>query len=301
MTLLNTARVKKYLAVATTVISFNILTVPAAQASSDSGYLAQIAQYTYGTLQAVNNLPTYLNALVAMATAWMAQDNSKTTAALQVDFTTVANAIMQGGPTAQISLQQKLTADFFGSSLTTKILPYANDLTYQTLLGQPVFNPDPRKPENGPAPDSAYNYLKNVAGINITHVIPSPSWQGSLADQQKYAALFMTESAIQSYNTYILSQLYSDYSNGNPLSAAQQTLIKQASSSDWFSQVASESIGIVLRQILMFVSQTYILISQFNDTQKKILETQAMTNTLLILGNQQSEALILRSAITPSR
>jgi hypothetical protein len=298
MTLLNT-RTKKWLVVVTATLSMNILTVPISQAQDDSGYLAQIAQYTYGTLQAVNNLPAYLNALVAMAQAWLTQDNSKTTAALQGEFASVANAIMQN-TAPPISLQQQLTKDFFGPTITPQTMPNANDLTYQTLLGQPFFNPDPRKTDSSPAPDAAYNYTKNVAGINISHVIPSASWQGNLSNQQKYAAFFVTESAIQTYNASILSQLYTDYSNGNPLSATQQALIKEASSSDWFSQVASESIGIVLRQILMFISQTYILISQFNDTQKKILETQAMTNTLLILGNQQSEMLLLRNAIGPN-
>lgn len=293
-------RLTKWFAIMTTVVSMNVLTTPVtyAQSPADAGtnYLALIAEYTNGTLQAVNNLPAYLNALVAMATAWITQDNSQTTASLQNAFTNVSNILIQG-TSAQLGLQQQLTSDFFGSSATPQTLPGANDLAYETMLGQPFFNPDPRKTDNSQPPNSAYNYTKNISGINVTHVIPGTNWTGSAANQKKYASFFTTVSAIQTYDAYILSQLYTDYANGTPLTAAQQALYKQASGSDWFSQVASENIGWVLRQILMFVSQEYILISQSNDVQKKILQTQAMTNTLLILGNQQSEAILLRAAI----
>lgn len=280
------------------VISAASAPLLAAQAADDpasEGYLAQIAQYTYGTLQAVNKLPTYMNALVAFAAAWLANDDSKATATLQGDFTTLTNSIIQGSAT-QLSLQQKLTKDFFGPTVTPQTLPSANDLAYQTLLGAPFFNPDPRKTDNSPAPDSAYNYTKNVAGINITHVIPALNWQGTKFSQQKYAAFFVTISAIQTFNAYILGQLYTDYANGNPLSKAQLALIQTAGNDNWFTQVAGESIGIVLRQILMFSSQTYILMSQLLDTEKKLLETQAMSNTLLILLNQQNEDILIRKA-----
>lgn len=291
-------RLKKWIAVLAATVAISALSTPARAQSTDAaslGYLAQIAQYTNGTLQAVNNLPTYMNALVSFAMAWLSKDTSKSTATLQADFANVTNAIVQGSA-SQLSLQQQLTRDFFGSTVTPQTLPSANDLTYQTLLGAPFFNPDPRKTDNSPAPDSAYNYTKNVSGINITHVIPALNWRGSQFNQQKYAAYFVTISAIQTFNAYILSQLYTDYSNGNTLSKAQLQLVQDASNSDWFAQIASENIGIVLRQILMFNSQVFVLLTQMLDTQKKLLETQAMSNSLLILLNQQNEDLLIKKA-----
>ena len=106
----------------------------------------------------------------------------------------------------------------------------------------------------------------------------------------------MTISAIQTYNAYLLSQVYSDYVNGTQLTQQQNSLMQQASNAAWFTQVASENIGLVLRQILMYNSQVYVLLSQLVQTQKQALAAQAMTNTLIVIGNEFTGSQLLLRA-----
>ena len=132
--------------------------------------------------------------------------------------------------------------------------------------------------------------------MNITHTIPGPNWRGTEENKQKYLSYYSSISAIQTFNGYLLSQLYADYVNGRQYTQQQTALIQQASSSDWFTHVASESIGVVLRKILMYNSQLYVLMTELVQTQKQLLSAQAMTNTLLIIGNQFTENQLISKA-----
>ncbi|MDR3492923.1 MAG: hypothetical protein P4M12_12955 [Gammaproteobacteria bacterium] len=265
--------------------------------TSTGDYLQQIADYTNGTLTAVNTLPGYLDEVLKLVVAWMTPDKTPTTANLQASFTTYANQFL-AETTPDAALQQKMLTDFFGANGTPKILPYANDLSYQTLLGIPFFNPDPRETDSNKV-DSPFNYIENAAGVHISHTIPGADWRGRANDQIAYANYYSTISAVQTYNAYILSKMYADMKNSKSLTAAESSLIQQASSSDWFSQVATEEIGIVLRQILMYNSQMFIIMTQQLDAQKQLLTAQAMNNTLLILSNQTGESFLINKAIQP--
>ncbi len=295
MTRLLTTQIKKIIFTCTAAVTLSTA-APIAQAQEEpapnifGGYLAQIAQYTYGTLQAVNNLPTYMQSLAGFMFAWLAPDNSETTANLQNKFQTLANANLTA-TSAQNNLQPQLMSDFFGSSINARNLPNANDLTYQTLLGQLYFNPDPRSNAT-----PALNYLRNASALRITHPLPAANWRGSKYNQQKYISFYNAISAVQTYNIYLMSQMYSEYLNGNAVSQTERTLIQQASSSDWFAQVATESIGIVLRQILMYNSQIYVTLVKMLQTQKQMLTAQAMTNTLLIISSQGTETILVKQA-----
>lgn len=287
---------KKWAALSVAVITISIFGVPQVRAQFTNDTLSAIAQYTYQILVRVNNLPQYLEGFGAFIAAWLSPDKSDTTAKLQANFSTSTNNILQNANT-QLGLQPQLIQDFFGSSVTAATLPYANDLTYQSLLGMPYFPTDPRKIGQSGTIDYAYNYTKNVAGLNIKHITPGiAGWHGEKLDQQHYKSFYDTVTSIQTFNAYVLSKLAAESQNGDPFSKTQLALIQQASSADWFSQVASESIGIVLRQVLMYNSQIYVLLSQLLQTQKQLLEIQAMNNTLLILLNQQNEEIALRRA-----
>jgi membrane-bound inhibitor of C-type lysozyme len=101
---------------------------------------------------------------------------------------------------------------------------------------------------------------------------------------------------VQTFNGYVLSQLYEDVKNG--VAAAQTTLINQASDpANWFATITTESIGAVLRQTLMYQSQSYIVLTQLLQTEKMLLAAQTMNNTLLVLSNQSNESFMLRKAV----
>lgn len=251
--------------------------------------------YLKEILNNVNNLPAYLKQLSKMALSWLAPDNSETTANLQNSFTSLFNAKLQNAQT-QLNSQQKFLTAFLGhlKSINTSS---ENDITYPTLLNQP--DPDPPLKIDPPIdPDPAYNYTQYAAGLNMRHSKPLSTW---IPDKQHpaiamYSNYYNTTSAVQTYNGYILSELYADAKNNNLSKQTQDSLIQQASDSKFFIQIASENLGIVLRQILLYNSQTYVLLAQLLETQKKLLAAQAMNNALLIAVNLEAENRIYRKA-----
>ncbi|EKD73667.1 MAG: hypothetical protein ACD_45C00229G0005 [uncultured bacterium] len=288
-------RIKKIIFIFAAIFTTSILmTTPAKSQGLAEQYLAYIMQYTYETAQTAYHIQEYVYQSLVIANSWVLPDTTETTANLQSSFANLTGAALQNA-TTQINLQPQLTKDFFGTAITKNTVPYANDMAYQTLLGQLYFNPDPRK-TNQNTVDPAYNYLKNVAGLNISHTVPGLNWSGTPENKLKYMNYYTSVSAIQTYNGYLLSQLYADYVNGGELNKQQVALIQQASGSDWFTHVASENIGVVLRQILMYNSQLYVVMTQLLQTQKETLAAQAMTNTLLVIGNQFTESQLISKA-----
>lgn len=286
------------------IISIFSFTNLRAQGTAE-GYLAVIAQNTTNILQKVNDLPTYLQNAGQLILSWITPDNSPTTISMQESFATLGKLFVDDF-NKQNSMQGQLSTDLLGPNTTTATLPNANDLVYSTLLGSPYFPKDPRNPPGGaPKTDPPYNYIKNAGGINISHVRPGLNWQGKPQDQIKYSNYYATVMSIASFNGYVLSNLYADYQNSqdsNSLGSIQSSLITQASGSNWIAQIATEELGKVLRQILMFQSQSYVLLSQLVQTEKQILAAHAMTNALLIASNQNNESYIASKAqgIQPS-
>ncbi len=125
----------------------------------------------------------------------------------------------------------------------------------------------------------------------MSHAVPGSGWTGNQSDQTNYATFYRAVNAIQTYDFYVMSEIYTDANAG--LTAAQTQLLSQASTSNWFAQIASEQIGIVLRQLLMYNSQTFVVLSQLLQTQKELLMGQAMNNTILILQGSTNESLML--------
>lgn len=277
------------MSVASIVASLTIISSVHAETLTEK-YLRFITQFTFDTSQAAYYMSFDL---LALLNSWILPDKTDTTSKLQLTFVNNTNAMVQNSDT-QNSLQRSLMKNFL-KGVTASNVDYVNDFTYQTLFGKPYIKKDPR----GQKIDASLNYLKNVAGLNIFHQIPAPNGKGKGSDQDKenYRNFYTTISAIQSYDAYVLTELYLTNLGGkDSFSKKQNALMEQASNSTWFAQVASESVGVVLRQILMYNSQTFVLLTELLKTQKQMLAAQAMSNTLLVLGNQFTESQLLSRA-----
>lgn len=268
--------------------------------SSQATCLSAIAANTYAILQRVNDLPTYLLQAGQFIINWSAPDSSSATAEMQASFTGIGNQIvtansMQNSPA---NLQQ-LMADVLGQPVSAfnsanaiptilSLLPNVNDLAYGTVLGIP--------PVTKGAPASAYSYLRNAGGLNFNHTLPNPAWQGRPQDLNYYKNYYNTIMSIQSFDSYVLSTLVADNAAGNQLTTLQNQLVSQATNPQWLASVGGEQLGMVLRQILLFQSQTYVLFTQLLQTERQLLTAQALANTLTIIVNQDKEGMLLMKA-----
>lgn len=265
--------------------------------------LKQIAQNTYNMLEAVNNVPNYLDSLTKQALSWLAIEDQEDSYIVktQTDFATLGNLLTQIN-TDQKNSQTQVTADLFAMepidfttpSQSPKVLetiPDINDLSYASLIGVPPvakgsFNPS--------------NYLHNALGATLPHIAPDKTWPGSRINKIKYTGYYKNIMAVNSFNAYVLSGLIAENSNGNKLSPLHDKLITEASQSSWLAQIATEELGKVLRDILLFQSQNYVLMTKSIQLQKQQLTAQVLTNSLLIGTNVQTEAGLFQRAITPS-
>lgn len=282
---------KKVLALAITAITISVLSVSNINAQSAEDYLRQIAFNTTQILQKVDMLPGMILIMLQNTLNWMAADKSDATANLQVSFTNMGNGIFNN-ITEQNTLQQKLNTLLIGSNLQK--LPFANDLVYSSILGLP-FIPDPRNPPGTiPQVNPPFNYIVNAAGLTIPHVPPENWTGGDDIDKTKYLAYYNAVMSIQSFNGYVLSKQYLE---GNTFNTTQQALLLTLKDpAAWFTKIASEEMSVVVRQLLLIESQTFVLLSQLVQTQKQMVTAQAMTNTLLIASNQLNESVLLSKA-----
>jgi hypothetical protein len=266
-----------------------------------SDYSRVIKDNTYGTLQRVDKLPDTLDKLMVAIINWQQPDTTQSTSDIQGQFTSATQSSFKN-ISDQIRLQQELEIGFFTSPVTGSTVSYSKDMSYSSLL------PPALPPESGQQPKPqcdggpACNYIKNVAGLSFQHAIPAgpPNWAGGAENINAYTAFYKAVSAIQAFDAYVLGQSYIEAKNNFQPYGVQLELIKKASSSDWLSLVSSEPIGNVLRQILMFNSQMYVVLTELLQTQKQLLASQAMNNTLLVIGNQFTESQLLDKARKPA-
>lgn len=170
---------------------------------------------------------------------------------------------------------------------------YANDLLYSSLLGIPYYNPDPRTQAGEKPFDFAANYVKNASGINISHVIPDPSWEDSDA-KTRYQNYFNTAMAVSSFNAYVMSKQAAEVGKLNKL---QTTLVNQATDpANWIAKVATEKVSFILRQLLLYQSQIFVLLTQMLQLQNQMVTAQVMTNSILIASNQLTEITMVANA-----
>jgi hypothetical protein len=287
-----------------------VATAPAAAATSsstasggggsDTIYLQEIAAYTNSILTAVTTpsnpvLVMILNALLNLSSPDNSTSPPSPTPVLQNVFTSINNIASVQEPQLVTSNYASLQNDIF-SSINQSALPNGNDLAYGTLLGTPPFSPDPRGSNAGTT--APYNYLKAASGMDLTHPVPGTDWKGNTYDQANYKNFYNTVMAVQTFNGYALSQLYAD--SVLQLTAKQSALITQVSDpTSWFGIVASEPMGAVVRQLLMFESQSYVVQTQILQATKLLLAAVAANNTLLMAGNTGNEAIMVMKAVKP--
>lgn len=281
-------------------LSCNLLFPSLALADAvDVPYLAEISSYTNSILSIVNQLPTYLAKMPLLATTWLASDNaasdpinwSSNWSNEQTWLSTLSSNALTNEAN-QLALQTSLLTSFFGAANISAGNPQnLNDLSYTTLLGAPLLSPDPRSGANAPL-----NYLTNASSLAITYPIPGPGWRGNAQAQKNYTAFYNTVVAVQTYNAYVLSRLYEDSQTFSSDTSLRNQLIKQSSNSDWFTSVISNDLGWVLRQILLYSSQGYVLMDQLVQTQKQMLATIAMTNSLLVANSGYQASNLISKA-----
>lgn len=280
---------------ATTVLALSLNSPLYAQDEGSSGLsaklLADIRQYTHDILDRVNKLPDYIQAMTALATSWLdSTDESKSIEINGSLFSMLASA-RNANIEDQINQTKASTRLFLGKNNKIETI---NDFSYTTLLGAPLVSPNKT---TGDLTQSINNYIKNASGSNLPMVAPDPEWKNQSQERQDYYTLYSTLASVQSYNSYIFNKAYADrqgrtrYPEGIPsrkkgdAASVQDILaasVENASSTKWYATVASESIGLVLRQLLVFTSQNYILLEKILETQQDALMAQAMTNTLLM-------------------
>lgn len=289
-------QLKKFFVLLVAGICVSVVNVNSASALSNTEYyLSVIAQNTYSILDRVNNLPTLLENISTSLLSVMKQDDEDGSIILatQGDFASLGQ-LFSGQSSGLNTIQKQVVADMLNVSINDfseprdnpailSRLPEINELSYSTLLDMPPAS-------KGAA--NKYNYIKNAAGFNLQHPIPSDKWKGKEFKKKQYEAYFKTLTAVESYNAYILSRLAFD----SGTTAIQDQLVSQASSSSWMAEIATEEIGKVLRQILLFQSQNYVLNTQIQKSIRDIVTVQAMNNSLMVLFNYRFEDQLVRSA-----
>jgi hypothetical protein len=282
-------KTKKLRIVLATLAVTSTLGIQEARADQvDVPYLTNIQNYTNSMLTVINQLPAYFSSLPTLVTTMLAADNASSDPVpwttywtnQQTWLTTLGSNALNNEANA-IALQTSLLTTFFGSSNISAGTPQnMNDLSFSTLLGNPLLSPDPRSGAN-----AALNYLTNASGLNLTYPVPSAGWRGSSEAQKAYTQFYNTVTAVQTYNAYALSHLYEDSQTLVNDTALRKQLITQTTNANWFSSVIANDLGWVFRQILLYCSQTYVLMDQLVQTQKQMAATLAMTNTLLIANS----------------
>jgi|GEM_PF-1174133 hypothetical protein len=315
MRFISIKRMSMFFSLAFVMSMFTVGTVQAAETTPSStggasctgtDCLPPILQNTTGILSAVSNIPKYLQKMVEFALNWEAKDDSTYTSQMQAYFDTLGKNVSQNNQ-AQLSAQQQLIATIVNQPLTSFSpasnspkpailgpLPNINDLAYSSMLGFPPVT------KNAPA-YNPINFVNYAGGAGLPHALPTAPAGGAGINASPYLltyqAYYNTVVSIESFNGFVLSGLAADSANGPKSNTnIQNTLIAQASNSNWIANIASEELGKVLRQILVFQSQTYVLMTQLLQTQKQLLTASVMTNTLLIANNRTNECVMAAKA-----
>ncbi len=162
--------------------------------------------------------------------------------------------------------------------------PTAN-MNYISLVNNSMTQVKPTIPVATDFKNAQY-FVKNASGINIHHPILRSVKDKRSDNYLKYITFINSIKSIASFNAYILNEQLADSRNNFKLNTAQMELKRKASNTNWLNHVNTEmSLGVILRQILLFNSQNYVLMSDLLTTQKQLLAATAMTNTLIIASS----------------
>ncbi|OAI49494.1 hypothetical protein AYO45_02420 [Gammaproteobacteria bacterium SCGC AG-212-F23] len=287
-----------------------ITTTAYAQDAASTAVLRQIKQTTDKILDRLNQSPTYVEAITKMAKSWVDtvsdDSNSDTLKSAQgvidkhqtADEIGIANyfTAMQN----QYDATQALSKIFLAGGNQNPEKATANSTNYLTLLGQP---PLPVKNKDALTTE-VQNYLQNISGASFLVKPADTSWKVDNESARTYRNFYNVISSIQSYDAYILGGLdkHSEVkmnvkkdNNSNQLTSMDVNtyLMLQASNQDWFTQIATEPLGYVLRQLLMYSSETYVQLSKLVAIQQQQVAAQAMANTLAIMQSTSYTGTII--------
>lgn len=259
--------------------------------SQGNNYLAMIANNTFAILAFIQNSGLF----AGLAASWMQLDTGDNSISSQAQQNIAMSGVMNS--LSQIvtkNLQRQIIADivdmpldsFSGKKPAVLVdIPQINDLSFGTIIGvAPVDS----------APKDMYGFIKNTAAFNSPRAVPNSSWEGDEASRKKYKDYYDTITSIQSFDAYLLTRVAMDNAMGG--SQTRDNLINMASNSSWVAQIATEELGRVLRQILLFESQNFVLNMKMQETMQLMASAQAMSNALLIKLNEVNEYNLLRSA-----
>lgn len=244
--------------------------------------LAKLNATTYTILDSVNKIPTYVVDITQMAQNLNStNDQSNIMGNYQYAFANLQQINTQSIST-QMTNSQNATSQFLMAGSfdpSNPVLPQnANELNYSILFNKTL--PNTQAPQNMQA--SQQNFINNLAGMGTILKQPSPAWKKSTA-ASNYMGFYNAIAAINSYNAYTLNGMLAQPASND----LNNYLIGVSSNSDWFKNVASEPLGVVVRQILMFTSQIYVLLNQLITLQQNMLGEMATLNTLISLEAQQ--------------
>lgn len=301
----------------------------AAQAQSAEGYLKIIAANTTQIARYVNEkLSVTMTKFDKYLMSWLGDDQAqktatKTTADMQANFADFGSSLQTVSNVQNTTAQTVLNAALLNNTSDTTImlntmgtapsssianeksLRYANDLVYTSLLDKPFFPNDPRKNAQ-----FALNYIRNASALNMYHPIPGgpgTAWNGSDEGFKRYQNYFNVVMSVESFNAWVLSDHYAQYlqekndqakaaKDGKKYTPLRDRLLKQATDSDWFLKVTTEPLTFIMRQMLMYQSQLFVLQMEAIRYQKQMATAQVMTNSLLIANNLMNENVLIASA-----
>lgn len=245
------------------------------------------------TTQLTEKFSKYDSAIMDMTKSKSA-DEEKYTAMKQFEDTAFADANPDAGkdPSGQPIIDPKTGQP--------KIVDYTginkDELSYSKVIQKSEKKDDPQREKQ------VLSYIKTVAGLNLFHKTQG-DFRGGKQEAEAYKRFVNTMLAAETYNSYMLAQMYTKYKNqdkDNFLGEEQIKLIEQAKDSDWLVKVRAEPISFVIRQLLLYTSQLLVVQFEMIQIQQKnhqeMMISQGVTNTLLMLIGQYSENQMLRSA-----
>lgn len=307
---------KKVLVISVAAACMSIIGIKSTNAASTEQLLEMIRQNTEQTVDLARYIATDMHALLNYfvqensADGVEDQNNPNSVSEVfswnnylskfqQIVNGTVNSRLYQNDSNVQRSLfaeQLGVSGDDFNSPLGGLIrarilsrIPNINDLAYGTAIGiAPVQ-------ANGVSTDP-YGYIKTASGFFINHPIPDKTWKGKKDEIELYKRYFNTLTAVTSYDSYVLSQLKADAERNSQLFTLQNDMMRTVSSSQYLSQIGGQSTGKVWRQLLLFTTQLFVINVQMQTYMRQMLQAQVMTNTLLMVLNQQNEGQIIRRA-----
>lgn len=257
--------------------------------------LCLIEDHTKKTLEIVNRLPSYLEDITLMAKSWLeTEDEQQIIPTNQELFGNLNENYTNKKEVDRLGLTNQMALKYLsqGSRDARNLTPPtdANQLVYSILFDKPL-NPGDKKLK-GNEKKYAFAYLQNLATVNYILPQVNEGWKNGY-DKNQYRSFYNTLSSIQSFNAYVVTGLYKQ----SKVEDISTKLTDQASNSEWFEQVATEQLGLVLRHTLMYISQVYVQLNRMALLQEQQLAAQTMTNSLLIMQVQYNvgEELLRRA------